>query len=113
MLQYKTVAGRDLLSCLRSILQCRISCEYLPSLAAANRSVCISVNRARVLQVAHKLWKTKDLCSAMEYVLDTSDQSILTDLLSVLNLRPSIWNLDLLTLVLPSVSLLIQSKHES
>ncbi|KAB7499121.1 Katanin p80 WD40 repeat-containing subunit B1 [Armadillidium nasatum] len=65
------------------------------------------------LPVAHKLWQTKDLKTAVDHALNTGDQAILVDFLGILNLRPSIWNLDILTALLPPVSLLLQSKHES
>ncbi|KAL7636527.1 UNVERIFIED_CONTAM: hypothetical protein RMT77_013302 [Armadillidium vulgare] len=73
----------------------------------------VIVSRTRGLQVAHKLWQTKDLKTAVDHALNTGDQAILVDFLGILNLRPSIWNLDILTALLPPVSLLLQSKHES
>ena len=41
-----------------------------------------------------------------------NDQAVLSDLLSVITLRPSIWNLDLCTALLPPIGDLLQSKYE-
>ena len=71
------------------------------------------VGRARLLRSAYTLWQSKDLRSALEHTLNAADQSSLIDLLNVINLRPFIWNLDIVTMLLPSVSLLLQSKYES
>ena len=71
------------------------------------------VGRARLLRSAYSLWQTSDLRSALEHTLNAADQSSLLDLLNIINQRPSIWNLDIVTMLLPSVSQLLQSKHES
>lgn len=70
-------------------------------------------SRARGLQIVHKLWQTKDLKTAVDHTLTTRDQGLLADLLTIINLRPSSWNLDLLTALLPHVSLMLQSKYET
>ena len=49
---------------------------------------------------------------AVEQAVLANDQSVLVDLLSVITLRPSIWNLDLCTALLPSLEKLLQSKYE-
>lgn len=42
-----------------------------------------------------------------------SDPAVVVDLLSVIVLRPSIWNLDLCVTLLPPIGDLLQSKYES
>ncbi|KAF2353451.1 Katanin p80 subunit C-terminal, partial [Trinorchestia longiramus] len=87
-------------------VMCHIAKGHTPMLGAL-------VGRARLLRSAYSLWISKDLRSALEHMLNAADQSALVDLLNVINLRPFIWNLDIVTSLLPSVSQLLQSKHES
>ncbi|XP_047739783.1 katanin p80 WD40 repeat-containing subunit B1 isoform X2 [Hyalella azteca] len=71
------------------------------------------VSRARLLRTAYSLWQSKDLRSALDNTLSAADLSAIVDLLNVINQRPFIWNLDIVTTLLPSVSQLLQSRHES
>lgn len=88
--------------------------EVLSSIMRGHSSMMSVLSaRSRGLQITHKLWQTKDLKTAVDHALNTGDQALLVDLLGIINLRPSIWNLDLLTALLPPVSLLLQSKHET
>ena len=52
------------------------------------------------------------IISAVDQAVLLNDQSVLVDLLTVVTLRPSIWNLDLCTSLLPSLEKLLQSKYE-
>jgi katanin p80 WD40 repeat-containing subunit B1 len=58
------------------------------------------------------LFKVKTFFSAVDQAVLLNDQSVLVDLLTVITLRPSIWNLDLCTALLPSLEKLLQSKYE-
>lgn len=88
--------------------------EVLSSIMRGHSSMMSVISaRSRGLQVTHKLWHTKDVKTAVDHAINTCDQALLVDLLGIINLRPSIWNLDLLTALLPPVSLLLQSKHET
>ncbi|XP_066973076.1 katanin p80 WD40 repeat-containing subunit B1 isoform X18 [Macrobrachium rosenbergii] len=88
--------------------------EVLSSIISGHTSMMSVLSaRSRGLQVTHKLWQTKDLKTAVDHALNLGDQALLVDLLGIINLRPSIWNLDLLTALLPPVSSLLQSKHET
>ncbi|XP_045595443.1 katanin p80 WD40 repeat-containing subunit B1-like isoform X2 [Procambarus clarkii] len=88
--------------------------EVLSSIMRGHSSMMSVISaRSRGLQITHKLWQSKDLKTAVDHALNTSDQALLVDLLGIINLRPSIWNLDLLTALLPPVSLLLQSKYET
>ena len=49
---------------------------------------------------------------AVDHAVSLNDEAVLVDLLSVLSLRPSIWNLDLCTALLPPIGNLLQSKYE-
>lgn len=50
--------------------------------------------------------------AAVEKAASLNDQAVVVDLLSVITLRPSIWNLDLCEALLPSIGELLQSKYE-
>ncbi len=51
--------------------------------------------------------------SAVDHAVTLSDEAVMVDLLSVITLRPSIWNLDLCTALLPPIGDLLQSKYET
>jgi len=69
-------------------------------------------NRGRQIEITQKLWQNKDAKTAVDQAVLLNDQSVLVDLLTVITLRPSIWNLDLCTALLPSLEKLLQSKYE-
>ena len=58
------------------------------------------------------LYDSVRLFSAVDQAVLLNDQSVLVDLLTVIPLRPSIWNLDLCTALLPPLEKLLQSKYE-
>lgn len=63
--------------------------EVLNSIMRGHSSMMsVLTARARGLQVTHKLWQTKDLKTAVDHALNTGDQALLVDLLSIINLRP-------------------------
>lgn len=70
-------------------------------------------SRHRHLEVIRQLWQTKDAKTAVEQAVDYADPAVIVDLLSVIVLRPSIWNLDLCLHLLPPISELLLSKYES
>ena len=50
---------------------------------------------------------------AVDHSVSLNDQSVVVDLLAVIILRPSIWNLDLCVSLLPPIGDLMQSKYEA
>ena len=50
---------------------------------------------------------------AVDQAVSLRDPAVLVDVLSVISLRPSIWNLDLCTALLPPIGELLQSKYET
>ncbi|XP_043224557.1 katanin p80 WD40 repeat-containing subunit B1-like isoform X2 [Amphibalanus amphitrite] len=72
----------------------------------------VLTGRHRQLEIAHSLWCSKDAKTALEHVVARNDLSVSVDLLSQLNLRPSIWNLDICQVLLPSIQEMLQSKYE-
>lgn len=63
--------------------------EVINSIMGGHSSMMSVISaRARGLQIVHKLWQTKDLKTAVEHALNTGDQALLADLLTIINLRP-------------------------
>ena len=49
--------------------------------------------------------------ASLELAIDCGNQSAIVDVLSVLNLRRSLWTLDMALLVLPELRLILRSNH--
>ena len=87
--------------------------EITSSILKGHESMMAALtNRGRQIEIIQKMWQNKDAKTAVEQAVLLNDQSVLVDLLSVISLRPSIWNLDLCTALLPSLEKLLQSKYE-
>jgi len=69
--------------------------------------------RSRNIDIVRQLWHSKDAKTAVEQAVGFNDPAIIVDLLSVIILRPSIWNLDLCLNLLPTIGQLLLSKYES
>ena len=69
--------------------------------------------RSRHIEILRQMWHSKDAKTAAEQAVAFNDQSVIVDLLSVIVLRPSIWNLDICNILLPSIGQLLLSKYES
>ncbi|KAG8233220.1 hypothetical protein J437_LFUL013274 [Ladona fulva] len=68
--------------------------------------------RHRALQIIYSIWNTKDMKTAIDNAVEMKDASVLVDILGVLTLKPSVWNLDLCVSLLPSIHELLKSKYE-
>lgn len=75
--------------------------------------VAILKNRKTRLEVIYSVWRKKDFKSAMEEVVSMNDESVIVDVLSVINGKPALWNLDICAILLPPISDLLQSKYET
>lgn len=69
--------------------------------------------RKKNLQIILAQWKTKGMKIALESAIHMNDSSILVDILNVVTLKPSLWNLDMCQILLPAISNLLQSKYEA
>ena len=49
--------------------------------------------------------------ASLELAVNRGNQSAIVDILSVLNLRRSLWTLDMAVLVLPELRLILRSNH--
>lgn len=87
--------------------------EVLSSIMRGHESMMTVMNgRHRSLQIIASLWHNKDLKVAVDAALEMNDLAIIVDLLGILTLRPSIWNLDLCVSLLNPIYELLQSKYE-
>ena len=74
--------------------------------------MAVLTTRGRNMEIIQKLWQSKDAKAAVDQAVSLNDQAIMVDFLSVITLRPSIWNLDLCESLLPTIGELLQSKYE-
>ncbi|CAG0879629.1 unnamed protein product [Darwinula stevensoni] len=107
--------------------------EVISTLCRSHKSMLtILTGRLRQHQIVHSIWSSKDpkhcvkhegelmflslMFTCLQHAIDSAvamrDPSIVVDLLSILNLRPSMWNLDLCVALLPSLQELLESKFE-
>ncbi|XP_069695123.1 katanin p80 WD40 repeat-containing subunit B1 isoform X2 [Periplaneta americana] len=87
--------------------------EVLSSMMRGHESMMtVLSSRQRSLQIIYSLWHNKDLKAAVDSAVAMNDLAVVVDLLGVIMLRPSIWNLDLCVALLPPIYDLIQSKYE-
>lgn len=70
-------------------------------------------NRQRNLKAVKNLWSNSNVLTAMKTHLKLEDQSLTVDLLNILNIKPSLWSLDLSLVMLPHIKNLISSHYES
>jgi len=74
--------------------------------------MAVLTTRGRNMEIIQKMWQSKDAKAAVDQAVSLNDQAIMVDFLSVISLRPSIWNLDLCESLLPAIGELLQSKYE-
>lgn len=87
--------------------------EVLNSMMRGYESMMTVLNsRHRSLQIVYSLWHSKDLKAAVDSAVAMNDLSVIVDLLGVITLKPTIWNLDLCNSLLTSIGDLLQSKYE-
>ncbi|BES88419.1 Katanin P80 [Nesidiocoris tenuis] len=87
--------------------------EVLSSMMRGHDSIiAILEARNRNLQIVHTLWHTKDLKAAVDAAVNM-DNSVIVDFLSIITLRPAMWNLDVCVAVLPTIFELLQSRFET
>ncbi|KAM3625177.1 uncharacterized protein V6R79_008076 [Siganus canaliculatus] len=88
--------------------------EALVQIKKGHDTMCVMLSsRHKNLQTVRAVWARDDIKSALDTAVSMSDQSIVVDILNIINLQPSLWRLDLCTTVLPQIDKLLQSKYES
>ncbi|XP_078046137.1 katanin p80 isoform X3 [Augochlora pura] len=87
--------------------------EVLNSMMRGHESMMtVLTNRHRSLQIIYSLMKHKDLKAAAESAVAMNDLSVIVDLLGILTVKPTMWNLDLCNSLLGPIGDLLQSKYE-
>nr|CAI5839251.1 unnamed protein product [Callosobruchus analis] len=69
--------------------------------------------RIRSLKLVIAQFRSKDLRAAVDTAISIDDMAVLVDMLSVINSKHAVWNLDLCVTVLPKMLDLLQSKYET
>ncbi|XP_017878583.1 katanin p80 WD40 repeat-containing subunit B1-like isoform X1 [Ceratina calcarata] len=87
--------------------------EVLNSIMGGHESMmAVLTSRHRSLQIIYSLWHNKDLKAAVESAVAMNDLPVIVDLLGIMTLKPSMWNLDLCNSLLGPIGDLLQSKYE-
>ncbi|KAG7207471.1 hypothetical protein KM043_009105 [Ampulex compressa] len=87
--------------------------EVLNSMMRGHESMmAVLTSRHRSLQIIYSLWHNKDLKAAVDSAVAMNDLAVIVDLLGILTLKPTMWNLDLCNSMLGPIGDLLQSKYE-
>ena len=87
--------------------------EAMTSMMRGHKSlVTVLSHRKKHVQIVLALWSAKHPVKALEQAIDFNDPSIIVDILNVINLKPSVWTLDICQTLLPVIQELLQSKYE-
>lgn len=88
--------------------------EALTLMKKGHDTMCVMLNsRLKNLETVRAVWSREDIKGAVDAAVSLNDQSIVVDILNIINLQPSLWKLDLCTAILPEIDKLLQSKYES
>jgi len=82
-------------------------------LKGSNTMQRVLKERLNNVQVVRAMWTSGSITTAVNTAVKMTDQSLIIDLLNVLNIKPSLWSLDLCNIILPSIKDLIISKYET
>lgn len=69
-------------------------------------------NRYRNLQSICVMWNAGNIKPALDHAVNLSDHTVMADILNEINSFSNLWNLDICTILLPSIKDLINSRHE-
>ncbi|XP_022091936.1 LOW QUALITY PROTEIN: katanin p80 WD40 repeat-containing subunit B1-like [Acanthaster planci] len=88
--------------------------EALDSLMRGHSSMCaVLTSRNKNLDVVRAIWTAGDIKTAVESAVNMRDQAIIVDLLNIMNIKKSLWSLDLCVILLPKIKDLLTSKYEN
>lgn len=68
--------------------------------------------RSRKLQSICFMWNSGNIRSALDHAVNLNDVKIMADILNEINSLGNLWNLDVSTILLPSIRNLIDSRYE-
>ncbi|KAL2088565.1 hypothetical protein ACEWY4_015464 [Coilia grayii] len=88
--------------------------EALAQIKKGHDTMCVMLSRrCKNLNTVRAVWSNGDIKAAVDLAVSMKDLSIVVDILNIVNLKPSLWKLDLCTSILPQIEELLQSKYES
>ncbi|XP_016142736.1 katanin p80 WD40 repeat-containing subunit B1-like [Sinocyclocheilus grahami] len=88
--------------------------EALAQIRKGHDTMCVMLtSRYKNLDTVRSVWASGDVKTSLDSAVSMNDLSIVVDILNIINLKPSLWKLDLCTSILPQIEELLQSKYES
>ncbi|XP_051992716.1 katanin p80 WD40 repeat-containing subunit B1 [Xyrauchen texanus] len=88
--------------------------EALAQIRKGHDTMCVMLtSRYKNLDTIRSVWASGDVKTSLDSAVSMNDLSIVVDILNIINLKPSLWKLDLCTSILPQIEELLQSKYES
>ncbi|KAM3877445.1 katanin p80 WD40 repeat-containing subunit B1-like [Diretmus argenteus] len=88
--------------------------EALSQIKKGHDTMCVMLtSRHKNLESVRAVWGSGDVKVSLDTAVSMNDLSIVVDILNIVNLKPSLWKLDLCTSILPQIEELLQSKYES
>ncbi|XP_056318074.1 katanin p80 WD40 repeat-containing subunit B1 isoform X1 [Danio aesculapii] len=88
--------------------------EALAQIRKGHDTMCVMLSsRSKNLDSVRSVWASGDVKTSLDSAVSMNDLSIVVDVLNIINLKPSLWKLDLCTSILPQIEELLQSRYES
>ncbi|KAF7667822.1 hypothetical protein LDENG_00045500 [Lucifuga dentata] len=88
--------------------------EALSQIKKGHDTMCVMLSsRHKNLETVRAVWGSGDVKNSLDIAVSMKDLSIVVDILNIINLKPSLWKLDLCTSILPQIEELLKSKYES
>ncbi|XP_041455227.1 katanin p80 WD40 repeat-containing subunit B1 [Lytechinus variegatus] len=88
--------------------------ERMEGLRNGHKSMCqVLSSRHRNLDIIRAIWSEGDTKTSVQSAVNMKDQAILVDILNIMLLKKSLWNLDMCVVTLPSLKDLLSSKYEN
>uniref|UniRef100_A0A673JR90 Katanin p80 WD40 repeat-containing subunit B1 n=1 Tax=Sinocyclocheilus rhinocerous TaxID=307959 RepID=A0A673JR90_9TELE len=88
--------------------------EALAQIRKGHDTMCVMLtSRYKNLDTVRSVWASGDVKTSLDSAVSMNDLSIVVDVLNIINLKPSLWKLDLCTSILTQIEELLQSKYES
>ncbi|XP_036820187.1 katanin p80 WD40 repeat-containing subunit B1 isoform X2 [Oncorhynchus mykiss] len=86
--------------------------EALAQIRKGHDTMCVMLtSRHKNLDTIRAVWGSGDVKTSLDSAVSMKDLSIVVDILNIVNLKPSLWKLDLCTSILPQIEELLQSNY--
>ncbi|XP_051757597.1 katanin p80 WD40 repeat-containing subunit B1 isoform X2 [Ctenopharyngodon idella] len=86
--------------------------EALAQIRKGHDTMCVMLtSRYKNLDTVRSVWASGDVKTSLDSAVSMNDLSIVVDILNIINLKPSLWKLDLCTSILPQIEELLQSNY--